>query len=645
MGMNGTVVGFPASLVAGFGAQTIPAFSASGYGQISNPRFLSFARPVNSIQANVAKELGVHSLKFGFITEADQLNDTDVDSPTFSFNRGLTSGPAAATNSSNSGNAVASFLLGTGSSGSSPYNAALAVQQLYYAAYVQDTWHVGSRLTLNYGLRYELQLPRNERYNRLNRFDFNVASPLAQATGLPLRGGLVFATGDNRGQWDTSNKDFAPRFGLSYKITDKIVFRGGYGISYLQTAGGGSVTNDGFSTTTSWVSTVGGDGIHPATPLSNPFPQGLLLPVGASQGLLQDAGQSVNAFQSPHPSGYSQNFSGDFQIQLSQGSVLQLGYSGSLGRKLLWGYGLNANQLPDTQLSLGPALDQAVPNPFFGIITNGNLSGKTIPYNQLLRPYPQFTSVNLSGDTPGASSSFNALVVQFTHQFSHGVNILSSYQFSKALDNASETQAWEVGDNYRDYNNRHLDWSVSSHDVTNSWVTNMVWQLPLGRGKKFGGSMPKALNAVAGGWEVATIVRFASGLPLQFTTPNTLSTYGFNVLRPNIVGAVVSSNQSPDRWFNTSAFAAPAPYTIGNAPRWFGNLRFGATRNADMALMKNFVPREHWRVQFRAEAFNVSNTPQYGRADTTVGDGAFGVITGTTNVGPRTIQGAIKIFY
>ena len=460
-GMNGTVVGFPASLVAGFGAATIPEFSVSGYGQISNPRFLSFARPVNSIQTNVAKELGAHSLKFGLLVEADQLNDTDVDSPTFSFNRGLTSGPTAATNATTSGNAVASLLLGTGASGSSPFNAAVAVQQLYYGLYVQDTWHVNSRLTLNYGLRYELQLPRNERYNRVNWFNFNIPSPLAQSTGLPLVGGLQFASGDNRGQWNTSTKDLAPRIGISYKITDKIVFRGGYGVFYLQTAGTGAVTNDGFSTSTSWVSTVGGDGIHPSSPLSNPFPQGLLLPVGSSQGLLQDVGQAASAYQLQHPSGYVQNFSGDFQIQLVQHSVLQVGYSGSLGRKLLWGYGLNANQLPDNLLSLGTALDQQVANPFYGIITNGTLSGKTGPYNQLLRPYPQFTAVNLSGDTPGASSSFNALVVQYTHQFSQGINILSSCQFSKALDNASETQAWEVGDNARDYNNRKLDWSVS----------------------------------------------------------------------------------------------------------------------------------------------------------------------------------------
>ena len=644
-GMDGTAVGYPASLVAGFGAKTIPAFAPSGYGQISNPRFLSFARPVNSIQTNGTKEWGAHSIKFGVMLEADQLNDTDVDSPTFSFNRGLTSGPTAATNSATSGNSIASLLLGTGSSGSSPFNAAVAVQQKYWAFYGQDTWRIGKRLTLNYGLRYELQLPRTERFNRVNWFDFNVPSPIAQQTGLPLVGGLEFATSDNRGQWITSKKDFAPRIGLSYKVTDKVVFRAGYGIFYLQTAGTGAVTDDGYSLSTPWVSTVGGDGIHPAALLSNPFPQGLLLPIGNSAGLLTDLGLGVNAYQRSHPSGYSQNFSADFQIQVGRGSVVELGYAGSTGRKLLWGFGQNANQLPDTLLSQGSALDQQVANPFYGIITNGTLSGKTVPAQQLMRPFPQFTSVNLSGDTPGASSSFNALIVQFTHQFSSGFSILSTYQFSKAMDNASETQAWEIGDTYRDYNNRKLDWSISGHDVPQSFVTNLVWELPVGKGKRFGSNMPTVVNAVAGGWEVSSIIRFASGLPLQFYAANTLSVYGYSVDRPNIVGNVNATQRTTGQWFNTAAFAQPGTYQIGNAARWLGNVRFEPTHNADMALIKNFQATERFRVQFRAEAFNISNTPQYGRADTTITDGGFGAVTGTTNVGPRTVQLALKVFF
>jgi hypothetical protein len=510
---------------------------------------------------------------------------------------------------------------------------------------VQDTWHVGNRLTLDYGIRYELQMPRTERYNRVNWFNFRIPSPLAQQTGLPLVGGLQFANSSNRGQWNPSLGDLAPRFGLAYKVTNKVVFRAGYGIFYLQTAGSGSVTDDGFSTSTAWVSTTGGDGIHPANLLSNPFPQGLLLPVGTANGLLQDVGQTVNAYEKLHPSGYTQNFSADFQVQLSQRSVLQFGYSGSLGRKLLFGYNTNANQLPSQYLGLGSQLLQSVPNPFYGIITNGTLSGATVPYNQLLRPYPQFTSVTLSTDTPGATSSFNALVVQFNHQFTQGISLLSQYQYSKAEDNASETQAWEIGDQNRDFYNLKPDWSISAHDVPNSWVSNLVWQVPVGKGKKFGANMPKLADAVVGGWEISGIIRIASGLPLQFTSPNTLSNFGFLVDRPNIVGNVTVPNPTPNQWFNSAAFAAPGTYQIGDAPRWFGNLRFGPTRNSDMALIKNFYPAEHWRIQFRAEAFNISNTPQYGRPDTTVGDGNFGIITGTTNVGPRALQFGLKIFY
>jgi hypothetical protein len=120
-----------------------------------------------------------------------------------------------------------------------------------------------------------------------------------------------------------------------------------------------------------------------------------------------------------------------------------------------------------------------------------------------------------------------------------------------------------------------------------------------------------------------------------FTAANTLSAYGFSVQHPNIVGDVTAGTQSPNAWFNVAAFAQPGTYQIGNAPRWFSNLRFGATHNADIALIKNFRYKEHMRLQFRAEAFNVSNTPQYGRADTTLTDGGFGKVTGTTNVGPR----------
>src|SRR5262249_13241200 len=144
---------------------------------------------------------------------------------------------------------------------------------------------------------------------------------------------------------------------------------------------------------------------------------------------------------------------------------------------------------------------------------------------------------------------------------------------------------------------------------------------------------------------VSSIVRFSSGLPLGFTAPNTLGAYGFQVQRPNVADLKTAAleNPIPERWFNTAAFTAPGTYEIGNMTRWSPNIRFGPTKQADFAILKNFRFRERWKAQFRGEMFNMTNTPQFGRANTTVGSSDFGKVSGTTNVGPRNIQLGLRI--
>ncbi|MEP6538440.1 MAG: TonB-dependent receptor [Bryobacteraceae bacterium] len=646
-GRDATQIGFPPSLVSQFSAMTLPQFSVSNYAQISNPRYLDDPRMTNNLQINNTKELHSHSVKFGFIVEAGQINPTDVNSPTFSFSRGMTSGPNAAVDSTVTGNAVASLLLGTGASGSAPTNVRLALTQLYYAGYVQDTWRVNRRLTLNVGLRYEIQMPRTERYDRFNYFDFNAVNPLSQRTGLTLQGGLAYDNAKQRGLWDKDAKNFAPRVGIAYKLTDKLVVRTGYGIYFPPTVAVSNGTTDGFSTTTAWTSSQGGGGIIPANPLSNPFPQGLNQPVGSSQGLVTLVGNNINAFQRLHPSAYVQSFSMDFQYEVSKSAFIEVGYSGTLGRKLLLGSSPNLNQLDPKYLSMGTALNDQVPNPFFGIIPSGNLAGATIPRYQLLRPYPQFSNVTLSGDTPGAGSSFNALNMKYNQRLSTGLSALVTFQWSKAIDNSSETQAWEIGDVLRNTYDRSSDRSISGHDLPRSLVAALVYELPVGKGKAFGGSMNKIADTIAGGWQVSMIARFASGLPLQVSASNSLSVYGFNVLRPNITNLkdLNVSNQSPDQWFNTSpsVISAPAPFTLGNAPRWLPNLRYGPMQQADVSLQKNFRLFETLKAQFRAEAFNIANSVQFGRASTTVGASDFGRVTGyAPGAGPRNIQLALR---
>jgi hypothetical protein len=648
LGYNGTEVGLPAALVRQFQANTLPQFTFDNYTQLGRTEYDRNPKETHDLQLNVTREFSGHSLRFGWVGELQRLYPANVSSAYFNFTRGLTSGPDASTSSITSGNAVASLLLGTGASGDAPYQAALALQQLNWGWYVQDSWRATSRLTIGVGLRYEIQGARTERFNRLNYFATQATSPLAAATGLPLKGGLAYVGNGDRGLWDTDYSNFAPRLSVAYKITDRLVFRSGYGIfnpSTYAVSGDAQKSSDGYSADTVWNSTAGGNGLQPLSLLSNPFPQGLTQPNGAAGGLLTQVGQNVYATQRSHPTPYVQTYSADFQYQLLPSAVVEAGYIGTQGRKLLLGTLNNLNQLPSQYLSLGSALNNSVANPFAGSISSGPLSGATIPYWRTLVAYPQFTGVNLLGDTPGASSSYNALTLKYTQRLTSGLTVLATYQWSKAIDDTSETQGWEVNDAVRDVFNRRLDRSISAHNLPYDFVGTMLWQLPFGHGKRFGSNMNKVVDGVLGGWEVTSIVRLGAGLPLQFRTNNTLAAYGYTVDRPNVtsLSALQLSKPSPNSWFNTSAVSTPGDYAIGNMPRYVGNIRTGPTRNADLSLSKSFPLWERSHLQVRAEAYNISNTPQYGRADTTLGDASFGQVTSTTNVGARTMQFAARI--
>ncbi|HEY3836281.1 MAG TPA: hypothetical protein VGL72_06905, partial [Bryobacteraceae bacterium] len=649
-GATATAIGFPAALAAQLGTTTIPQFSIENYPQLSNARYLSDPRTTSNLQLNNSKQLGNHSIKFGFLGEAEQVNSTDVDSAFFTFNRGMTSGPTAALDSTTTGNGIASLLLGTGASGYAPNNARLALTSKYFAGYLEDSWKLG-RLTLDYGIRYEIQTPGTERYNRLNDFNFNATNPLAAQTGLNLKGGLQFVTSSNRGLWNTDTKNWAPRIGASYKISDRLVFRGGFGMYYAP-AWAGANDSDGYSLQTPWVSSQGGGGFIPQQLLSNPFPSGILAAPGSSQGLATLTGLSINAFSRLHPTPYSETYSADFQYELTNSMVIELGYGGTQGRKLFYGYSspLNINQLPPQDLTLGNALNAQVPNPFYGIFTSGSLAGKTIPYYQLLLPYPQYTAVNLSTITPGAGSSYNALIAKFSRRFSGGLQTVVTYQWSKAIDNSSETQGWEIGDQERNVYDTSIERSISAHDLPQAFTASVTYDLPFGHGRKLASQSNRVVNAVIGGWQLSTAVRLSSGLPLGFSTANSLGTYGYSVLRPDItsLGSLTSGPQSPDHWFNTSnsvVFAPPA-FTIGTAPRWIPSLRFGKMDNTDMSLMKTFNITERWKIAFQAQAFNVTNTPQYGKANTTVGNPNFGIITSSApGATPRNIQLAARVLF
>ncbi len=645
-GTSLTDLGYPQSYADLFQNQNLGQYNLREYSTIGRARLFQNIRRTHTAGINVTNERGNHSLKFGFNFEAIQWNFLDSRTPELSFSRGPTTGPIAVGNSGVVGNSVASLLLGVGG-GSVRFSGDPAFTQKYTAWYFQDTWRVTPELTLTLGLRYEQQHPRTERYERQAYFDFDVSNPIGDTVGLPVRGGVNFTNSDIRGITALDTRDWAPRLGLSYKITDRLVMRGGYGVSYSQTYIESGVSGmDGFDLRSTWETNP--DGVVPVNLLSNPWPNGPDMPTGTSLGLATALGANVNAWPRNHPTPYVQSFSLDFQYEIAPGSVFEIGYSGNRGRKFAWGSNRNFNQVPIENLSMGERLNDRVPNPFFGHIRSGPLSGSTAPMHRFLRRHPHFNNVNVARSSKGATSNFNALYVKFTRRFSEGLTILSSYQWARAEDNASEDQGWFVSDAFRDVFDPSSDYSVSAHDLPHDFVTNLVWEFPVGRGRAIGGNMGRALDAVVGGWQVAGTIRFSAGVPINIRAPNTLGAFGFGVKRSNLVGSPKLSNPTPERWFNTDAFEAPARFEQGTAPRYINELRQDGIANADISLGKNFRIHERLSAQLRAEFFNLTNTPVFGvpigGGPVTVTNGAFGRVVRTLGA-PRQVQMALKLVF
>jgi hypothetical protein len=639
-----TALGFSPDLVRQFYAPISPEFSIGNYSSLGNRDAIYNRRHVINFQANFTREMAAHSLKFGANYEMSQHSRLSGTAPLFSFDRFFTGGPDPDARLATAGNSIASLLLGTGASGSLPVPVDPFREQPYWAFFVQDTWNVNRRLTLNYGLRYELQQARTERHNRVNYFDYDAVNPVGQQAGLPnLKGGLRFVDADNPSPWDVPKNNFAPRFGFAYKLTDKLVARGGFGIFYLKTTAARNATaaTQGFSVSTPWVTSIDG-GRTPQDYLRNPFPSGTVQATGASLGLLTQVGLGVETYQRENPTPYMQQYSLDLQYQIGNTMVVELGYVGNQGRKLNFGYNFERNQLPDSALALGPALLDPVPNPFFGIIKIGTLAGRTVQRGQLLRPFPQFTSVQIL-DVKGSSSSYNGFVAKLTRRFSEGLTLTASYQFSKAIDNASEDQGWEIGDRARNFNNLALERSISGHDVPHDVAVNFIYELPVGKKRRFGNDLPAAVNAVVGGWQVSGIFKRSSGLPLMFSAVNNTSSFGGSQF-PNVSDIKAARLDEPtiDRWFNTSVFSQPAQFTFGNAPRFFSNLRADGVNNWDISLSKNFHFLERMRAQFRAEFFNAFNRTQFSAPNTSIAAQNFGQVTAQRNRA-RNIQLALRI--
>jgi hypothetical protein len=655
-GFDLTSIGLPAALAkAVFYAQFPPTTIANyqGLGTPSNGDYLRRGDTTGAFQGSVTLLHGRHTFKTGGDFRIFRYNELQAYniSPAFTFDQTWTQQNPFAT-SSTAGWSLGSFLLGTATSGTDAIPAATSVQWFYYAGYFQDDWRLSDRLTLNLGLRYDLETPFTERYNKSSTFSPTGNSALTAAYPGAV-GGLVFMGKDisSRYQEPIDWNNFAPRIGAAYKVTSSLVGRAAYGIYYapfnsygytsLNASGVASSAwgANGFGANTSLVTTSNG-GLTPANYLHNPFPQGLLQPTGNSLGLLTDAGQIVaTTLRNNVVVPYIQQYSAGLEYQLNS-YLFAASYVGSHGVHQIVNVPLD--QLPVADYQMGSALNTQVPNPFYGLITGGTLSTPTISQGLLLRPFPQFQDVQDQYQSTG-NMHYNSLQLRAEHRFSKGFSYLANYTWSKNIGNVGE-RYWTPLTVQNQYDLR-AERSLSPFDTPQEFTVAWVWELPFGRNRIIGGGLPWYANALVSGWHVTGDYNFDSGNPLAIT--NSVNVVGFGAgSRPNWNGQnpkLSGSNQTPAEWFNTSVFSVPAQYTFGNLGPYSSVLRGPHTNTWNAGFFKDTAITERTRLELRAEFYDFFNHPIWAAPGTTVGTPAFGVVSQKT--GNRTGQLAAKFIF
>jgi hypothetical protein len=646
LGFKPSSLGLPTSIDENVDRLMFPRFGVSGMVTLGGNDHRYNAFMSYTAAANLTKLRGAHTMKLGFEGRMLRVNVWEARSAgTFNFRTNETQGPNPNTASSTAGSGFASFLLGTGQ----PNDVLIqnwknvAANSFYWAGYAQDDWRLNPKLTLNLGLRYDLDVPRTERYNRMNYFDPDAPSPLAQQVpGLPnLKGGVVFVgvNGRNRYQynWDTNN--IAPRLGLAYQLNQKTVVRAGYSHIFgpSNQAAQGTVGPFGFRTENLWVTTI--DGITPLNTLRNPYPNGFVPSPGSSQGLLTQVGANLQAPLRETPSPWSIQYNVNVQRELPWAMFVEIAYVGTRSYDLssVGESGLSLNQLDPQYMALGSQLNQQVPNPFFGIVNNGVLTQPTISRGQLLRPYPQFTDI-IPLYAAGAKSRYNALQITGRKRITQGLMFEGSYTFAKAE---------EIGMSHQNSYDLDASWALASYDINHRFVMSYLYEIPFGRGRHFLSGASPLVNAIAGGWQFNGITTLQAGTPLSITANNTAGIFGART-QPNNNGRDPRLSGSIEnrlgKYFDTSVYSQPDPFTFGNEPVFSPVLRAPGVRNFDLSLFKNFDVTTGIKAQFRVEALNAFNRVQFSGPNTSVTSSSVGVISGQANA-PRQLQFGLKLLW
>jgi hypothetical protein len=605
-----TVPGLPPNSFA----SVLPIFTVAGFQQIgpTTAANSNFTTSITEYLDTFTLVRRRHTIKFGTDIRREALDVLNPPNPTGSF--GFTTTGTNSTAVAGSGNALAALLLGQVNAFTIDMQQNVIQPRAHIAEFfIADDWKVSPRLTLNLGTRYTLNFPSTERRDQGAIFNLNT-----QVLDFPHTARELECC------------DFGPRVGLAYRIGETWVVRSGYGMIFFEQSG---ITTPFTIPQFPFVQTLGQqspDNVNAAFTLAN-GPAVQVTAPNPNSGL----GQGVFGVDRYNGSGYSQQWNVAVQKTLGSNWNVEVGYLGSKNTRL----GIpdaNINQLPAQYLSLGTALLTRVPNPYLGQIpASSSLGGATLAQQQLLRPFPRFTTLALFRDNVG-NSGYNAVMAKLEKRLSHGLTINAAYTFSKLIDDASSVFSQTIftgpvlnNTGAADAYNRHLEKDLSSGDIPRVFTVGWVYDIP-------------RLWKISG-WQIGGLVRVQAGDAVAVTqATNNNSSLGFAVQRPNrISNPNELGGRSVARYFNTTSFTAAPQFVIGNSPR--NPVRGPGLQSADLMIGKTFRVTERVNLEFRAEAFNVSNTPPLNDPNGSFGSAAFGSITSAGN--PRVFEFVAKVHF
>jgi hypothetical protein len=607
---------------------TLPTFLISGYQQLGSPANTAsdFNTSVTEIADSLSWLKGRHTIKMGLDWRFERLNVIQPPSPTgsFTFNAVGSDLPGTA----NTGTPLASFLLGQVQLFSIDLQNAQIQERAHFQEYfIQDDWKVSDRLTINPGLRYTLNFPSNEINGQTAVF--NLQSQQLEYPGTnPVR--------------PLKKNNFGPRLGGVYRATDKTILSAGYGLVWIEMAG---ITTPFTTPTFPFLQTVSQralDTINPAFALRN-GPS--VAPIG--QTPTAGLGQGVFAVDNTLGSGYAQQWNVSVQRELTTNTTFEATYVGSF----ITHVGIpdsNINQLSVAQLAQGASLNTRVPNPYFGIIPrSSSLGDPTIAVAQLLKPFPEYTTVSIYRNNVG-TTRYQGFELSLRQRLARGLLYSIAYTRSTLIDDASSVFDASIltgpiaNPAIADSFNRALERDYSTGDIPHNFVSSVVWDLPMGTGRAH--PLRGALGAMLNDWTVTALVTMQSGVPVAVTQTTNFNAFaGFGVQRPNQIAdpTLPADQRTPSQWFNTAAFAIAPVFTIGNASR--DPVRGPSYRDVDLALIRRVPLRSGTAIELRAEIFDLFNTPNLGAPNGVAGSAAFGTITSALD--PRVGQVAVKLLF